>query len=272
MKDHFLQTVGSAPVDERRNLAREYLQVYLLRLLHETGAHASLAFLGGTALRLLHNLPRFSEDLDFSFHRATGENAAGPFDPESLFRKLKVALEGSGYSVKVKMRPDRTVASAFFRFNSLPFEAGWSTDPRLGLAVKIEIDQRPPGGEEVSTTLIQRFYPIALRHFELGSLFAGKLHALLTRPYTKGRDWYDLVWYLTEKRGLLPNLVLLENALRQTGQSLSATDWRSAVLTRSRLLSWPDVLEDLRPFVIRQSDLEQLKPALIEKLLSEQGA
>ncbi|MHB8764539.1 MAG: nucleotidyl transferase AbiEii/AbiGii toxin family protein [Deferrisomatales bacterium] len=53
--------------------------------------------------------------------------------------------------------------------------------------------------------MIQRFFPIAVRHYELPSLFAGKVHALLARPHAKGRDWYDLVWYRTEQRGLLPS-------------------------------------------------------------------
>ena len=101
----------------------------------------------------------------------------------------------------------------------------------------------------------------------LPSLFAGKLHALLARPYAKGRDWFDLVWYLTEKRGLEPNVKLLGNALAQTKLAIEAVNWRAAVAKKLRSLKWSAVLTDLRPFVERQSDLEMIEPKAIEKLL-----
>ena len=89
--------------------------------------------------------------------------------------------------------------------------------------------------------------------------------------FTGGRaleNWFDLVWYLTEKRGLAPNLLLLENALGQTDlTAIDPREWRSALSKRLHDLDWDRVLNDLRPFVERQSDLEQLSPELIEKLL-----
>ena len=134
--------------------------------------------------------------------------------------------------------------------------------------MKFEIDLRPPRPARVETTLIQRFYPVALCHYDLPSLFAGKLHAILARRWTKGRDWFDLVWYLTEKRGKDPNVRLLANALEQTGHpALPAGGWREAVERRLRALDWKAVLADLRPFVERTSDLEMITPARILALL-----
>lgn len=264
MKDHLLQQLRGAPPDQRRNLSREYLQIYLLRLMHEAGASSKVAFIGGTALRLLYRMPRFSEDLDFS---ATPRG--GPLDAEGLFRAMKRALELAGYAVTVKAKPRPPVVNAFFRFDGLPREGGWTTDPRLGLSIKVEADLAPPSGAKVETTLIQRFFPVALVHHDLASLFAGKLHALLARPHPKGRDWFDLVWYLTEQRGLLPNLPLLANALAQTGhRGLAAPRWREHVRARLHALDWGLVIRDLKPFVEREADLEQLSPALIEKLLA----
>ena len=76
------------------------------------------------------------------------------------------------------------------------------------------------------------------------------------------------MWYLTEKRGLAPNLPLLENALRQTKHTnIQPSAWRHAVSERLGELDWDRVLKDLQPFVDRQSDLEQLTPELIQKLL-----
>lgn len=263
MKDHLLQLAREAPPEVRRNLAREYLQVYLLRLLHEAGAFSEMAFVGGTALRLLHRLPRFSEDLDFSALSAEPPEAA------PLFRRLGAGLERAGYEVAVRAREEGAVSNAFFRFGGLPRLLGWSADPRLGLSVKVEVDRRPPRGATVETTLVQRFFPVALRHHDLPSLFAGKLHAILARPWAKGRDWFDLAWYLTEKRGVEPNLPLLENALAQTGHDPGlAARWREAVRARLASLEWAAVARDLAPFLERQSDLAHLSPELLARLLA----
>jgi len=263
VRDHLLQVAADASPETRRNLAREYLQVYLLRLMHEAGAFRPLAFVGGTALRLLYRLPRFSEDLDFSAVVA-GES----LDPERLFRGLKAGLEAAGYRVGARVRSQRAVASGFFRFEGLPQALGVSDDPRLALAVKIEVDLRPPEGAGFETTLVQRFFPVALRHHDLPSLFAGKLHALLARPWAKGRDWFDLVWYLTEKRGTEPNLALLAVALAQTGRDPGeAPRWREAVRERLRGLDWATVERDVEPFAERRSDLRHLSPKSLEKML-----
>ena len=259
MKDQLLQLMTSVPGERRSNLAREYLQVFLLRLLHEEGALPSLAFVGGTALRLLYRLPRFSEDLDFT--------ANGKVAPKRLFEAVARACEKAGYQVNLKAKPERTVANAFFRFEGLPRQIGWSADPRLAIIVKLEIDLRPPAGANLETTLVQRFFPIALRRHDLPSLFAGKLHAILARRYAKGRDWFDLVWYLTEHRGLEPNLKLLSAALAQTGHRLAQGGWRDSVRQRLDGLDWKVVVRDLQPFLERQGDLDFITPEHVGSLL-----
>lgn len=264
MKDHLIQQLEGVAPGGRENVAREYLQVYLLRLLHERGANAHLAFVGGTALRLLHRLPRFSEDLDFT----RLDDAPTTFDPDELFRTLRADLEDAGYRVSARAKRPGHVAQAWYRFEGLPAEAGWSRDPRLGLSIRVEADLHPPAGAGVETTLVHRFFAIAVRHHDLPSLFAGKLHALIARPWPKGRDWYDLVWYLTAQQGLEPNLELLAAALAQTGHtSIEPATWRSALITRLRQLDWSKVLADVTPFVERPQDLDALTPEAIEKLL-----
>jgi len=265
MKDHLLQIVRAEPVEQRANLAREYLQIYLLRVLHETGSTADLAFVGGTALRVLHRLPRFSEDLDFSLEPAAKHPR---FDVARLFTRVERAVSDAGYDIVVKKKSERTVAHAFFRFRGIPREVGWTRDPAQALSIKLEIDLRPPRGAIVETTLVHRFFPVSLRHYDLPSLFAGKLLALLARRWAKGRDWFDLVWYLTEHVGLEPNLVLLRDALEQTGHAaLLRDDWRHAVTGRLDALDWKTVLADLRPFVERRADLDMLSKEAIRKLL-----
>lgn len=265
MKAHLLQQLEPLAPAARENPAREYLQVYLLRLLHERGAFESLAFIGGTALRVLYRLPRFSEDLDFSAHPDPGRSVP---EMEGLFRNLTADLERAGYRMTVRGKQPRGVASVWLRFDGLPAECGWSRDPRIGLSIRAEVDLRPPKGAVTETTLVQRFFPVAIRHYDRPSLFAGKLHAILARPWAKGRDWFDLVWYLTEQRGLEPNLDLLERALDQTGHApLRRGDWRTAVRERLQALDWKAVLADLKPFVERPSDLAHLDRSIVAKLL-----
>jgi hypothetical protein len=263
VRDHLLQLVAGAPLEQRRNLAREYLQLYLLRCLHEQGALGALVFVGGTALRLLHQLPRFSEDLDFS--QAGG---APSIDATALLRPLRPALESAGYACAIKLKADRVVASARVRFDGLPAALGLTRDPRLALSIKLEVDLNPPSGAGVVMTLIHRFFPVALTHADLPSLFAGKLHALLARPWTKGRDWYDLAWYLTEQRGLAPNPGLLKASLEQTGHPVGwAREWRLELGRRLRQVDHEAVVRDLMPFVERPAELDMVRPEVLGRLL-----
>ena len=102
------------------------------------------------------------------------------------------------------------------------------------------------------------------------SLLAGKLHAILQRSYTKGRDIYDLLWYLSDPDWPQPNLILLNNALAQTnweGEKLTGTNWRGFVKARLMNLNWKSVVEDVRPFVETGFDLGLLTRDNLENVL-----
>jgi hypothetical protein len=95
-----------------------------------------------------------------------------------------------------------------------------------------------------------------VQHYDLPSLLAGKLHAAITRRYSKGRDWYDLLWYLSQRPPVAPNLVMLQNALDQT-QGMGRCDaqsWRALVQVRLESLDIDTVLDDVRPFLERPQD------------------
>ena len=76
------------------------------------------------------------------------------------------------------------------------------------------MDTNPPKGGRTAETPLNKTYIFSVRHFDLPSMLATKLHACFYRKYTKGRDFYDLVWYLGRK--VFPNLELLNNAIQQT--------------------------------------------------------
>lgn len=127
--------------------------------------------------------------------------------------------------------------------------------------VGIEVDTDPPKGAKLETTLVRRFVTLRLLHHDRSSLLAGKLHALVQRSWTKGRDLFDLLWYLSDPKWPEPNLELLNNALLQTGRDgdrLSPENWRKAVRERLQELDWPRVASDVRPFLEPAADIELL--------------
>jgi hypothetical protein len=119
-------------------------------------------------------------------------------------------------------------------------------------------------------TLIRRHVLLNLLHYDRPSLLAGKLHALFSRSYTKGRDLYDLMWYLADPTWPDPNLELLNNALRQTdwkGLTLESRTWQAIVAERLRDLDWTTTVNDVRPFLERPSEASLLTIENLQQLL-----
>jgi len=253
MKDYVIHLVSQKEgYNARLNLMREYLQAYILRVMHDEGVFRSTAFLGGTALRFLYNLPRFSEDLDFS------SEGKPRIIFSSLLKKIMFELKASGYEVSAVYYDKRTVNSAFIKFSGLMFEAGISPLRNQKFSVKLEIDNNPPRGAVLETKIVNKYFPISFLSYEINSLFAGKLHALLSRKYTKGRDYFDLGWYLSKWSGLQPNIELLNDALHQTGWkgAVPAEDnWRQIVYKTVEKTDWLKVKKDVENFLDNPSDL-----------------
>ena len=269
MKEHLAELVRqtSTPV-EGRNLAREYLQARILAALQRTGAMIPLAFHGGTALRFLYAHGRYSEDLDFAL-----EGDRSGYDFRSYLQAIRAELSSEGYSVELKVNDHKIVHSAFVRFPGLLYDLGLSAQRSEVLAVKLEVDTNPPAGAGLATTVVRRFVVLQLHHHDQASLLSGKLHAILQRPYTKGRDVYDLLWYLSDPAWPQPNLVLLNNALAQIdwqGGTLTETNWREFVRERLQRLDWAGVLADVGPFVEPGFDLGLLSLANLERVLGKQ--
>lgn len=257
MKEHLARLVQAAPTPiHGRNVAREYLQARILGTLQRAGAMSPLAFHGGTALRFLYASARYSEDLDFALERAREQ-----YDFRADLKVIQKDFAAEGYAVELKVSDQKVVHSAFVRFPGLLFELALSPFRDEVLAVKIEIDTNPPAGAVLETTVIRRHVLLHLQHHDRASLLAGKLHAILQRPYTKGRDLYDLMWYLSDPGWPGPNLALLNNALRQTGwpgPELTEDTWRNAMIARLQALAWDQVAADVRPFLEPGADAELL--------------
>lgn len=225
--------------DDTISALREILQQIALLGLWRSKFFEHAAFYGGTALRILYGLDRYSEDLDFSLLEP---NPA--YSLESYGEALRRELGSFGFEVSFEHRSrhiQSAIESAFLKTNTLQQLIVINADAGLiravhfdaVLKIKLEVDTDPPGGFDVQSRSVLLPVPFAVRAYCLPDLFAGKMHALLFRRWqtrVKGRDWYDLVWYI----GHHPQLRLshLESRMRHSG------DWTgAAALTRSDLFA-----------------------------------
>lgn len=270
MKDHLERLVAGHEPLRARNIAREYLQARILGGLQRAGAMTALAFQGGTCLRLIFGLPRYSEDLDFALERQPpGYSLRG------CLRTLRAELAAEGYRVDLRIRERDAVHSALVRFGGILHGIGISPRRTEVLAVRVEVDTRPPAGGTTDVSLVRRHEVLRLFHHDRASLLAGKLHAVLQRPYTKGRDLYDLIWYLSDPDWPPPNLDLLNASLRQTqwrGPELTPNTWRTAVASRLEALDWDRAAADVRPFLERLDDAALVTKDNALRLLARVGA
>lgn len=251
--------------EAQRAIVREYLQMRVLQSLQSAGAMIPLALHGGTALRLLHRMPRYSEALDFALERQ-----AQQYNFRQYLSAIQRDLAAETYNVEIKVNERHVVHSAFIRFRGLFHQLGISPHETEVLAIKIEVDTNPPAHAGLDTTFVQQHVSVNLQHHDQASLFAGKLHAILQREYVKGRDWYDLYWYLNQPQWPAPNLEMLNSALAQSNWqkgALTTENWRKHVLGRLAQLDWGQVVEDVQRFLMKQEDLLNFKAEAIERLI-----
>lgn len=254
-------------VDDSVRALREIIQEVALLGLWRAKFFEHAAFYGGTALRILYGLDRFSEDLDFSLLTPSPE-----FNLARYTASLEEELLAFGFNVRVEM-VDKTVESAvqsaFLKANTrnelLVIEMGEELAGQVTagqvLKVKIEVDTDPPPGFTTQTRYLLQPIPFAVRSYSLPDLFAGKMHAILFRKWknrVKGRDWYDLVWYAANHPQL--NLAHLEQRMRQTGHwsgenSLSPVVFTDLLFEAIDRLNVNQARKDVAPFVKDQQML-----------------
>ncbi len=245
--------VAVASKEQKLNTLREYLQNYILFSMQKVGLSESLYFVGGTALRFLYRIRRYSEDLDFS---AAANWKTSDFS--RYMKKIESHLEKAGYSCTINLRTDASIQRAKIGFSDLLFEVGLSHRKEQKLSIHLEIDVNPPLGWNTEKTIVNIHMPVVIHHYDLPSMYAGKLHALLMRPYTKGRDIYDLFWYRSKNKQLLPNLELLNRAISQTSKEypcVTETNWLSILLEKVKNLDWGSVENDVLPFLEYRDEL-----------------
>ncbi len=246
--------------EEELNAIKEITQEIILYALSKTSFFDHAHFCGGTALRIVHGLNRFSEDLDF-----TTKGLEKDFQFDDYMDQVLLTLKQYGLDMKVKKsKDDSFVKARELKEGSDKWTLSFPSNKQLKkVIIKLEIDTNPPSGAmEVNANLD---FPI-LHLVKVGTietLFAGKIHALLCRNFMKGRDWYDFLWYIKKKTNI--NYELLKNALFQMGpyqgQSLKVVN-RDFVINELRgkikSLDWKDVRKDVERF-LKLEELDALK-------------
>ena len=258
------QIAGSMSDENKINRLRETLQLLCLKILYDKDFLSKIAFVGGTALRVLYDMRRFSEDLDFSVINRKG------YDFTELISSLRREFKLYGLEMKVKTKTFNTVQSSMLKFPALLNAMGLSAFENQNLSIKIEVDSNPPSGWQIETTVINKIYVLNLTHFDLPSLFATKLHACFFRRYVKGRDFYDLMWYIGKK--IKPNYDLFNNAIEQTqGVSLNLGDKniKDFILEKVSKIDFKTVREDVERFLEDKSELKLLEQSVVSKSIAD---
>jgi len=243
---------ATGPVEEEQ-ATKEILQEVALYSLWRAGFFDVAAFQGGTSLRILHGLPRFSEDLDFILKEPDPD-----FDWNIYLEKLLAGLQEFGLQSEAldKSRMDQRVKKAVLKDNSVTNQLdlafyGGHEDQKL--KIKLEIDVNPPEGSGFDYSYLDFPLDFEVCHQDLSSNFSLKIHALLCRQYLKGRDWYDFNWYV--KQSIQPNFAHLQAALYQygpwTGQKLAIDkDWLiNTLLEKVAAINWNEAAEDVARFL-----------------------
>ncbi|MEE9536078.1 MAG: nucleotidyl transferase AbiEii/AbiGii toxin family protein [Desulfobacterales bacterium] len=263
-----LERYDNHSLEDHLQALREILQEIALLGLWRSKFFDKAAFYGGTALRILYGLDRFSEDMDFSLLSPMDD-----FDLSAYTTALQKELAAFGFDVRIDQRnknAESAIQSAFLKANTLNQLLVIETSEELLktvhrgqiLKIKLEIDTDPPPEFETHTRYLLQPIPFAVRTYTLPDLFAGKMHAILCRRWkkrVKGRDWYDLVWYAANHPQL--HLAHLKQRMRQSGHwknedALSAESFNTLMHNAIEDLSVDQARWEVEPFVSNPDSLE----------------
>ena len=255
-------------VNDYENALKEIIQEIALLGLWRSKFFEKAAFYGGSALRILYGLNRFSEDLDFSLLNRDDE-----FSLSTYCSAVENELKSFGFSVFVETKVKKietNIDSAFIKAgtlkNMLVIDIPLSLTKKIQsgklMKVKLEVDKDPPEGFKTEAKYLFQPIPFSVNTFTLPHLFAGKMHAVLCRAWgnrVKGRDWYDLAWYAGQNIAL--NLKHLENRMKQTkhlhaNDSLTEHSLKHILLERIQNTDWNKAKKDVKNLIKDRSSLE----------------
>lgn len=259
--DQKLKTYKTSTIEDEEHALKEILQEIALYALATADFFEKAIFHGGTALRILYGLPRFSEDLDFLL-----KSPNLSFNWEPYIDAIISTCKEYGIQPKItdKSRVDNTVKKMFLKDDSIGkiIDLAFIHHPGKKLKIKFEIDTNPPLGSILDMKYLEFPIDYSVVAQDLSSSFAGKCHALLCREYVKGRDWYDFSWYIAKKTS--PNFIFLSNALDQQGpwsrqkNRITVAWFMNTMKQKIESLDWGKAASDVEPF-LNIKDRQSLK-------------
>ncbi|NMA39918.1 MAG: nucleotidyl transferase AbiEii/AbiGii toxin family protein [Lentisphaerae bacterium] len=239
---------------EEQQAIREITQEVVLAALGRGDFFKHALFQGGTCLRIFYGLNRFSEGMDFILREANPD-----FQLKDHIKHLTDELAAYGYNIEItdRNKADATVKKAFLKDDSIGKVINLRHLNQAGsmakIKIKLEVDTNPPSGSGHELKYLDFPFVSSVVVQDRPSLFAGKIHALLCREYIKGRDWYDFIWYTSNRTSI--NYDFLTSAINQLGpwqgQSIAVDKaWLLNELKRKIVsMNWKQAAEDVRHFV-----------------------
>lgn len=243
------------PLTKKRAILREYLQSKLLEKLYAAGVSSKIFFVGGTALRLLRDLPRFSEDLDFDVVGAT---------PAQVQKLVDTTLESLRHeNIAIDFYQNRTTRRAYyeFRFTRLLAALGLSSNAQEKLMIKFDFEYFWKGLTQ-ETALFQRYGFLAqIVTAPLNQLLTQKVYAYIHRKQTQPRDIYDIVW-LTSRGAVMDTIFMQENSIPAEIIKRAIKKFENE---KRRLETYK---RRLRPYLINEGDVNKIEffPQVLQQL------
>ncbi len=240
--------------NDRRNATYEVMQQVVLAGLYRGGFFEHAAFYGGTCLRMMHGVERYSEDMDFSLLKKDED-----FSLERFFPAIIDECRLMGREVEITRKDKRTfgkVESAFLKDTTDVYNISFQTE--RSIKIKIEVDTMPPLRFDTEQQLLLQPFSFMVRCFTLPCLFAGKMHALLFRQWknrVKGRDWYDFEWYVRTSVPL--KFEHLQARVKEfNGMDIDIEQFQAMLTERLSKTDIRQVKADVLPFVKNPQELE----------------
>ncbi len=262
------------------NALKEIFQEIALLGLWRAKFYEHAAFYGGSALRILYGLDRFSEDLDFTLLKSNKK-----FNLAFYNQAIVDELSSYGFEVKIiyKVKNIQTpIESAFIKADTkkqlleieMPADIVKKFHRMHTLKIKMEVDTDPPGKFSTEAKTLLQPIPFSVNALALPDLFSGKIHALLCRPWVKrvkGRDWYDFVWYMARKVPV--NLIHLKERLVQSDawpikRKLTIEDVRTLLNQKIAETDFNQAKKDVLPFVRDPASVGLWSRTFFESLLT----
>lgn len=266
-------------LQDYENALKEIMQEIALLGLWRSKFFEHAAFYGGTALRILYGLDRFSEDLDFSLLKRQKGFTLMPY-----LAAVEAELTAMGFSVTVEERVKSVasvIESAFIKAGTkehlikitVPDSISEQIPRNQLMNVRFEVDTDPPGGFNTEAKTLLQPIPFSVNTYTPPDLFAGKLHAIIHRPWknrVKGRDYYDFVWYVA--RDIPVHLSHLEQRLRQSNgweikRAMKETDLLDLLKKRFAELNVNAARKEVAPFLRDPAAIEIWSRQFFESLL-----